>query len=189
MDVVRPQSGTIRLGADCGRTAGLGLSGVERGPTEGSWMVHPQVAYAVAGGRRCPDIAVVDSSRRTSGAILVDDRKIPGAAGVAGMGCGFGGAGAPVRGRGITRLSARARKSAERGKHVLIASSTLDDDGGLGPHFVECLAQTNPLVARTDRAAGNETAGKTIPLLGTKKITYIPFLQCVQRTLYAISLA
>src|ERR1700686_3675095 len=143
MDVVRPQSGTVWLGADCGRTPGLGLSGVEGSSTQGSRMVHAKVAYAVAGGRLGPGFAVVDSGGRAPGAVPVDDRKIPGAAGVAGGGCSPSRAGVALRGRGVARLSARAWESAERGKHVLVDPSAHDDHAGLGRHFIERLTPTN----------------------------------------------
>src|ERR1700676_5018299 len=144
LDVVRPQSGTVRLGADCGRTPGLGLSGVEGSSTQGSRMVHAKVTYAVAGGRCGADFAVVDSGGRAPGAVPVDDRKIPGAAGVAGVGCSPSRVGVALRGRGVARLSARAWESAERGKHVLVDPSAHDDHAGLGRHFVECLTLTRP---------------------------------------------
>src|SRR5712692_6623797 len=79
-------------------------------------MVHAQAADAFVGGGRGSDSAVVASGRSPSGAVLVDDREIPGTAGAAGVGSGVG-----------------------------AASGTDDDDVRLGDYFVEAvLAQCEP---------------------------------------------
>jgi hypothetical protein len=139
MDVVQPQSGTVWLGADCGGIAGLGLPGLERSEAQGSGMVHAQAANAVVGGGSGADFALVDTGRSPSGAVHVDDCEIPGAAWVAGVGSGVGGAGAVVRGRGVAGLFARARESAERGQCGLAAIGADNDDDRLGGNFVEAV--------------------------------------------------
>src|SRR5713226_1844645 len=103
-------------------------------------MVHAQAADAFVGGGRGSDSAVVASGRSPSGAVLVDDREIPGAAGAAGVGSGVGGAGAAVRGRGVAGLFARARESTERGQLGLVAPGADDDDVRLGGYCVEAVS-------------------------------------------------
>src|SRR5216684_2317379 len=100
-------------------------------------MVHAQ--DAVAGGGYCSDPAVVDTGRSPSGAVLVDDWEIPGAAGAAGVGRGVGGAGSAVRRCGVTGLFARARESTERSQLGLVAPGADDDDVRLGGYCVEAV--------------------------------------------------
>src|ERR1700674_4041344 len=112
---------------------------MERSAAQGSGMVHAQAADAVAGSGCCPDPAVVDSGRGTSRAVSLDDREVPGTAGVAGVGCRTRCVGAAVRGRRIAGLPARARESAEPGQHGLAARSADDDDVRLCGYFVTAL--------------------------------------------------
>src|SRR5260370_29994999 len=102
-------------------------------------MVHAQAADAVAGGGYCSDPAVVDTGRSPSGAVLVDDWEIPGAAGAAGVGSGVGGAGSAVRRCGVTGFFARARERTERRQLWVVAAGADDGDVRLGGYSVQAV--------------------------------------------------
>jgi len=112
---------------------------MERSAAQGSRMVYAQAADPVAGGGSSADFAVVASGGGASGAVLVDDRKIPGTAGAAGVGSCVSGTGAVVRGCGVARLPPRAWESAECGEHGFAAFGADDDDARLGSYLVEAV--------------------------------------------------
>src|SRR5229473_251508 len=99
-------------------------------------MVHAEAADAIVSGGRGADFAVVDSGGRAAGTVLVDDCKVSGVAGAAGVGRGFGGVGAAVHRCGVSRLSPGAWESAQSGEHRIADRGADDDRSGLGGHVL-----------------------------------------------------
>src|SRR5258707_14054721 len=104
---------------------------MERSAAQGSRMVYAQAADPVAGGGSSADFAVVASGGGASGAVLVDDRKIPGTAGAAGVGRCISGTGVVVRGCGVGRLPPRAWERAGGGWHGVACFLGGGDDARL----------------------------------------------------------
>src|SRR6267378_3363513 len=84
--LVRSEVCHVWLGAPGDWPVGLGLFHLERSPAEGRGLVHAQAADFLAGRRRSSLVALVDSGRATSRAILCYDRSAPGRAHPAGVG-------------------------------------------------------------------------------------------------------